>query len=353
MKIAIITLYDYYNCGSFLQAYAMQKYLKAMGHEVYFVRTQSVKRRIRRAYTTHKTAADIIYHTKKILTYQKAFSKLKQIKASQINRMDAVVIGSDELWNTDNGSFNQFPFYYGVGYESVPTIVYAMSLGNGDAETFRKHDYIIPAIQSLKYIYARDKNTADSISKITGRIPELVCDPTLLLSRNSYIENHKRIVKVPYILVYSYGMPEYLNSHIQKFAKKNKLLIVTASLKSPIADVELNCSPLDFPSVINDASYIVTTTFHGSIFSVLNQKNFVVLPYAKKTSDFLKMVGLETRILQEDCDYEKFNSIITCIPDYSTVNPILLELREKSMEVLRDFLNKAQNSKDRDGPQFG
>ena len=341
MKIAIVTLYDYYNYGSFLQAYAMQQYLADKGHEVYFVRTQTVTRRIRRAFPANVSFKSLFDIAKKLLRFQKDFSRIRQIKIDDLHKkgIEAVIIGSDELWNADNDSFNQQPFYYGVGYEDIPTIVYAMSLGNGNRTTLQKKPYAVPAIKNLKRIYARDENTKRTLEEVVGHNIDLVCDPTLLLDRSFYdaLPEYKR--KKPYILLYSYNMPEFVGEYVKRYAKENHMEICAVCFRNPVADTFINCAPTDFPGIIKNAALVITTTFHGTLFSILYGKKLIVLPYAQKTTDYIEMLSLNQIILSNSADYSAFKKHADDIVDYEAANKYILGLREKSQEVLDSIIH--------------
>lgn len=337
MKLAVVTLYDYYNYGSYLQAWAMQEYLKSMGNDVVFVKTQTIRRRFRRGFNSKNR---FLFDLRKVMAFQKDFFRFHQIIKDDImtRKIDGVIIGSDELWNADNDAFNQYPFYYGIGYEKIPTIVYAMSLGNGGYKTLLKKSYIAEGIKKLQNIYARDNNSAEAIGKICGRQIDLVCDPTLLIEKERYLNSKVQCSKERYILIYSYDMPVFLQEHIQKIAAEKDLRVISACFQTKCADKVVNCNPLSFPKLVADAEVVVTSTFHGSLFSVLFNKQLVVLPYAKKTTDFLRMLHLDRVIIEENCSYDDFKKSIENTIDYSVINKEIIMLRQKSRRILNDFL---------------
>lgn len=336
MKLAVITLYDYYNYGSYLQAWAMQKYLKSLENEVYYVRTQPLRRRIRRGFLSEN---NILFDIQKMLCFQKDLTQFKQIKIDDLGKkgIEGVIIGSDELWNADNDAFNQHPYYYGIGYE-LPTIVYAMSLGNGNYNTLLKKDYISSGIQRLENIYARDYSAAEAIGKICKREIDLVCDPTLLLEKENYTSQEKEFELDPYILVYSYDMPQFLQKYIRTYANEKKLKIISACFQMDCADKVINCNPLRFPMLVKGAEVVITSTFHGSIFSVMFNKSMAVLPYAKKTTDLLKQLHLDDIVIKDNCSYDKFKEKVRQDIDFSYANEKIATMREASKNIMRKFL---------------
>lgn len=346
MKLAIITLYDYFNYGSFLQAWAMQKYLQSQGNEVYFVKTQPLQRRIRRGFMTKNK---ILFDLKKELSFQRDFFQLKQISINEMTSkgIEGVIIGSDELWNADNDAFNQYPFYYGIGYDNIPTIVYAMSLGNGGYSTLLKKEYIANGIRNLQNIYARDYSAAEAIGRICEREINLVCDPTLLIDKDKYLDlkSESKKNQEPYILIYSYDMTDFLQEYVQRIAAEKKMRIVSACFQTKCADLVENCNPLSFPKLVANAEMVITSTFHGSLFSVLYNKQLVVLPYARKTVDFLKMLHLDEVIIGEMSSYDEFKNVAEHIIDYEYANNKIMAMRRKSRKILNDFIDKNESEK--------
>lgn len=341
MKLAVVTLYDYYNYGSYLQAWAMQEYLKSLGNDVFFVKTQNLRQRFRRGFNSKNS---FLFDVKKELVFQKDLFQLRQISKNELinQKIDGVIIGSDELWNADNDAFTQFPFYYGIGYEDIPTLVYAMSLGNGGYNTLQKKNYAVEGIKKLPNIYARDNNSAEAIGRICERGIDLVCDPTLLIEKERYLCSKKQSSKERYILIYSYDMPAFLQEFIKKIAVEKDLKIVSACFQTKCADRVVNCNPLNFPRLVADAEMVVTSTFHGSLFSVMFNKQLVVLPYAKKTTDFLRMLHLDNAIIRENCSYKDFRQSIENTIDYSIANKKIKSLQQKSRRILKDFLENIE-----------
>ena len=124
MKIGIVTIYDALNCGSFLQAYAMQTVLEDMGHEVVILKCKptDLKRYIRR--WVSKSAP--VFTFRRAYTYRKDFSEL-HIQNNVLQKFDAVIIGSDEVWNLQ-GYFDHVKEFFGENLNTEKIIAYAKSL---------------------------------------------------------------------------------------------------------------------------------------------------------------------------------------------------------------------------------
>lgn len=355
MQIGIITVHDSANFGSFLQAYALQHVLVEMGHKVYFIRTRDDEY-LRSLYYKSIISKKLLKHPLRTLRehnwgkqkYQ-AFTEeqkcFEMIETPDDEKLDLVIIGSDELWNVCTPVFRK-PVFYGAGVK-VPTIAYAISAGKAPYSELIKYKELPDLIKKIDKITVRDENTDNIVTKICGTKPQTVCDPTLLVKsdifrkeyHNSYLE------KNPYILIYSYSITPQMREAIIKFARKKGLKLVSACFYFDWCDYNFVCSPLDFCSVLTNASYVITTTFHGTIFSFLNHKEFISIPQSPKVNDVLHKVGLEHVIMSDslaanDID-NHFNEYQI---DYDAVENRLMEMRNESLEILKGMISQYGNN---------
>ena len=110
-------------------------------------------------------------------------------------------------------------------------------------------------------------------------------------------------------------------------------------------DVNTMCTPLQFGIWLKNAEYVVTATFHGSIFSVLNQTKFLVCSKLPKVKSILEQMGVDERILPS-MDYKSFVQTLEKPIDYEAVEIRTEELRRKSKELFRGVLNNMNTSLD-------
>lgn len=305
MNIGIVTVQDVCNFGSFLQAYALQKLLQDMGHTVYFIRSSEKKYcrglfyRIRPYGKEWKQLGSFIvknahgwYKHRVFLKAQKCFNVLEKYDDQFL---DIVILGSDEIWNAKNSLFHS-PIFYGQGMKRV--MAFAVSIGDADSQDMNAipDSYFF----DITSISSRDFRTKEFLRQ-RGIETELVCDPTLLVDKTEFKKDyhHKLMDGMPYILLYAYGheISNDMKSEIRKFANKNNLRLISVCFKLDWCDGTINCSPMEFCSVLEKATYVITATFHGAIFSVLNHKNFICMPQSPKTVAVLESFGLENRIL--------------------------------------------------------
>lgn len=86
-------------------------------------------------------------------------------------------------------------------------------------------------------------------------------------------------------------MPKEHQQFIKRYAKDNKLKTVAVCMSQTWCDININCNPLEFNTYIANASCVYTTTFHGSIFTLLNHKACAIYAVSKKLKDLLMWTG--------------------------------------------------------------
>ena len=341
MNIGIVTVHDSANFGSFLQAFALKTALEDMGHNVYFVQTRNRKATFKVFVKRDRNIKRLIYNIKKYKIFMNELSQFKEIELSKITKdtLDLLVIGSDELWNVNTPTFRN-EYFYGIGIPTQKKITYAISCGNATEENLKKYPNLIKGIKNLNKIFTRDELTRNNLKGILGIDCDFTCDPTFLVDINRMKKNYKLTFNNPYILIYSYNFSDKQKQYICRFAKENNLKIVSAGLYNTWCDINVNCSALDFSSVISNAKYIITTTFHGTIFSILNKGQFITFESSPKVQDVLDRTNLSDRIIHNNESYEEFKNKLMGKIDFKTAHENILAMRKKSLEVLKDELEE-------------
>lgn len=347
MKIGIVTVQDSNNFGSFLQAYALQTVLQDMGHEVVFIRSRSKEYIKRIFYRVRPNKRELLHFPaflsenwrgwRKYRCFQSEQKCFRVIDSYHDEPFDLVILGSDEIWNVRTPVFRT-PIFYGAGMEHV--MAYAVSIGNATIEEME----CIPEhlFHTINPILARDKHTAEFL-KGKGIIAPVVCDPTFLVDKTIFQRPYQNplLDGEPFLLVYSYGLDQHISQSIRMFAKEHHLRVLSTCFPFDWCDGTLNCSPLDFCAVLEQADYVFTSTFHGTIFSILNHKQFVSLPQSRKTKDLLNNLGLLDHLIQEECNKPMLEEKLNCkIIDYGAVDMLIHNQREVSLSLLKAGLEK-------------
>lgn len=323
-KIGICTLYFANNFGAILQAFALQEVLKEMGHEVEFIRVKDIQVNMK------EQNVDLFKVSRENINLCKdVYDKVK-------DKYDAIIIGSDEMWNINNDTFEHFEEYFGKELNCDKIISYAPSANGVTAEQLKAFYGEDVRFEEFTKISARDKETQKLVKDISGIDAELVLDPTLLLNDFSkYATNPFPDLK-DYIILYGYAFSEEEKNKIIKFAKENNKKIYSLAYKLDWAET-LYVDIFGFLGVIKNADYAVTNTFHGTLFSLILEKEFVVFSNNNsKVEDIINKFQMKER---DGINAKDLNEIFSEKVDYEKINKLKLEHRKKSLEFLENAIN--------------
>lgn len=334
MKIGIFTIFDAYNYGSFLQAYAMQSFLERRGHHVYVINIRNnLKSVIVQKYLS-KSISRTILKLRRWRVYHKDWARLNVVSLRSCPELDLAVIGSDEVWNIENPSFSHALQYYGLDINAKRTIAYAPSLGYSTEKSyFSRKDLQNGIVRHISWIGARDEFTRRFAESIGHSDIDMVCDPTLLLNGTWNKLEELYPVSEPFMIYYSYQEDTPFKDYIRRFAAEQNLKLISVGFDYKWCDRQLIVSPRQFLSLLSQASYVVTSTFHGTVFSTLYNKNFVQIHPARKAVDYLTQLGIN-RAVNHDDGYDAFIRMLLKPVDYNLLNRGIKLWSEKSASLL-------------------
>lgn len=369
MKIAIVTVYDsVVNFGSFLQAYAMSKVLESRGHEVFFVRrmpNDEILKRFNRLAKIQNSVSSkngikakfLSQRSKYVIQremdanknrYKCSLSDWKSIKIINPAEIEdcgiqLVICGSDEIWNIHNKDID-LDFYSCGWVKHIPKLAYAISSGNSKTSEYLNDPEFFNAVGDFCKILPRDQMTQSLITDITNVKESIVCDPTLLLGQDGFTLTNKGKEFGKYILVYSYFLTRKEKKFIKKYARYNGLKIISPCIYSSIADEVVYTSALDFPSLVFNAECVYTTTFHGTIFSLMFAKRFCALPRLPKVANLLEQLEAYNHELNLDFSYDDFCAVLNKFADRSVIGDGLNRLKSTSEDILWKAIEEIENN---------
>lgn len=331
MNIKTITCHDVYNYGASLQAYALQTYLKAKGHNVeiidYLPDYLSGRYKffdIRPTSRLHKYAIKnrflyflcCLYQLKrKYSTFgrKKVFDKFKKEHLictrkycdyielyEQPPVADIYIVGSDQVWSCTSEVGKDPAFYLDFGTSDIKRYSYAASFGQVSIKQENK-DFVVSKLSKFDGISVREATGLNILQDLHLNGINTV-DPVLLLNQTEWnrIIPEKRLVEKEYVLVYDlYHSDTEIEDAVYKLASDKKLTIVSINSRSRLgyADVNIsNAGPIEFLNLIKYCKCCFTNSFHATAFSVIFQKEFYVFnrhDNVSRIKDFLEIVGLE------------------------------------------------------------
>lgn len=320
MKLGILTFHDVFNPGAFLQAYATQELLLRMGHQAEIInynppvhRYQPLAHvlkqgwklplRLKHVYDAYIRDRAFELARKNHLKLSERFESREEISTTHY---DGVLIGADIVWNFKNPNLGHDPVYFGEGISTDRLIAFAPSCGACSAKD-KIPEYVSRGLVSFDALSARDPNTASMVSRAIGGSAQVICDPTFhMVDRiDDFPVCHKGS---NFILVYLLpGQTSVaLIQKVRELSVKTGFPVYAVLYRHKWADKNIiNCGPFEWLDLIRNASYVVTNTFHGTIFSILTKANFV-LEYNEliisKTERMVSDAGLSGRVFSPECD---------------------------------------------------
>lgn len=331
-KIGIVTVYNACNYGSFLQAYALSNFLLGNEYNVDFLKIEVSYDDVISSSEGKEYAEYESLKYKKLVKDQECFNIIERLDSTY----QACVIGSDTVWNMFDPTYENIPYFVGKGIDCENIISYAASVGQSRlAKILLVKGYKLLPIRRLKHIAVRDDKT-EKIVKLFGKKPVRVLDPTFLY--DFPIIKPVEAPEKPYMLVYTYGYNENEIVAIKQVAHKKNLLIVATGSLCLWADINLVIGSFEWLWLVKNAEVIVTSTFHGSVFSIKYNKNFAVLTQG---SDKVKSLLTEFQIDDRYATVDTLEKVLNSNVDYESVNKIIEKKKEKSKEYLLNAVKES------------
>ncbi len=378
MKIGILTQPLHTNYGGILQNYALQKALKNMGHEVWTIDrdfyvpgyrkfASIVKRMLLNLF--NRNAPIRVWPNKKeeeiITQYIRAFIKSniqsteKITSTKQLTRLhqkytfDAYVVGSDQVWRPKYSPCltNYFLDFVEDDHEIIK-IAYAASFGVDEWEfTQEQTKECARLAKQFHAISVREDSAIGLCKKYLGVDAVHLLDPTLLLNKEDYLSLISNVSTTPSkgnLFVYILDKDENKTNIVNEVAKHKNLTPFELLAKQFLIEASKSeikkciCPPIEqWLRAFVDAEFIITDSFHGTIFSIIFEKPFLVISNKKRGksrfNSLLKMFQLEERMINEN---DEFNfSILDKKINYDNIYAILWEKRQMSIIFLKSIFN--------------
>ena len=267
---------------------------------------------------------------------------------------DIFITGSDQVWNV-----NYYDEVYRLDFVTTKKYKFSYAAGVSNRRLTKKQKEIFrTSLSSYDSISVREREAVNVLQPLTSKTIEWVLDPTLLLSSEKW-DNicSGRKIDEKYLFCYFLGSPSIDNVGIMQFASKHGLKVVTmpflaltSKKDGDFGDYKIyDAAPQDFISLIKYAEYVLTDSFHATVFSHIYKKNFFVFNRAGLKSMNDRIYSLTSLFDTQDrfCDTKEKESleyIESLSPiDYDRAFPKFEEMKEKSVEFLKENLKKAKN----------
>lgn len=358
-KIGILTHHYIHNYGAFLQGYALQEAVKSLypNDEVYMIDFVNKKHAIKNTlgwFRFNPNKDSIKSYMQKIKlprifkkTQKEYYNLTKRIKNTEdLNNLnlDAIIVGSDEVWHYEDIARHPMKFGYGV---KVPKLIaYAPSTGSSNVRG-EIPEYVKEGMKNFTGLSARDDNAEELIKNVLGKECTRVLDPTLLYEFPEYSSKFVDYIKSQkYILMYYCdNLPIEIRESIIKYANKKGYKIFGAGeYKKWFTETFVDIDPFEWVEVFRNAQFIFTGTFHGAVFSIKNKKNFYCYlsnqSRIKKVNSLLRQFEIEGRVLNMDNYQGKFDIIENNDINYENVYKNIEKYRDISLNYLKENIEQ-------------
>lgn len=254
-------------------------------------------------------------------------------------KLSGFICGSDTIFCMDEFGFDQ-GFYADYVCMQGKTAAYAASFGDPSL-TEENCRTLNKLLKNFKAIGLRENMMVPYVAEHTDVEVKQVLDPTLLHTCEVYdhIAVPQRLVEEKYILYYSRRFSPIMEQYVEKLAKENGWKVVEISLRATNAEkghrMYYEAGVEEFLSLVKNAEFVVTNSFHGIIFAMQYRRPFVIFSREQcntKIEELLQFTGLTNRIMVSG------NEMIPSKIDYDAVHEKIAEKRLESMEFLRKEL---------------
>ena len=252
---------------------------------------------------------------------------------------DLYVCGSDQIWNTapNDASMAYFlPFAKGHKVSFAPSF--------GQLGTMKHKEEIARYLRDFDRISVREEYGQKLIYDLIGQNVPIYTDPTILLEPAQWDElAAKPLVKGEYIFYYSLFSSKELITEVKAISKQLGLPVVVSNISNQHDlmtgfQKQTAAGPCEFLSLVKYAKVVVTSSFHGTVFSILYHKPFVVFRGMedKRICTLLRMMGLEECSFEPGEGMKKVKESFAV--NFDAVDQCIKKEQARSMEYIRETL---------------
>lgn len=352
MKIGIVTQTLGHNYGGIIQNYALQQVLIKMGHEpitlkrggstLLWLLLRSFRNGVQCLITGQRKKVIPKNKNPKQNNITEDFIKkniaqtrdIPEFRQSELKRygIECIITGSDQVWRPSYNGRILFDMFLGFVNRKTPKIAYAASFGVDEWEYTTIETIICRRYaRRLNAVSVRERSGIKLCHEYFGIDAIEVIDPTLLLDAEDYTRLSYKIPKTEdkFIAAYILDVDDNKRQLINDFAARKGL-----SLRLFTANTGIELSVEEWLAMFRDASFVITDSFHGTVFSIIHHKNFITIANSSRGATrfeaLLIKFGLENRLTLS------FNNL----PDLDNIEWEAVEKAISSWRILsKNFLS--------------
>jgi len=362
LKVGVVTFHSAHNFGASLQTWALQKALKDFDVQASVINyhpciiddlynplkgKEGLKKKLAALKLRHNNPNSLKRYKNYMNFIDKNYNLIgdyktyDELEAANLD-LDAYIVGSDQVWNSEHINGFDPAYFLDFAKQGKLKISYAASIGK-DFILPIYHDSIKNSLKSFTSISVREKSAKTPVKNLTEKQVDIVLDPTLLLRREDYDEI-KTIPKIKekYIFVYMMEHDPDVVAFANRISTAMGLPIVQRRPNKLFTNEIASCytsAPGDFLGLIENAEYVITNSFHGTVFSIVYETPFISMLHSKtgsRTVDLLTSLNMESHLLYNKNDFTELSQFD--IENKEKLRKRILELRRISLLFLHDSL---------------
>lgn len=384
-RVNLAACYFQKNYGSMLQAYALQEAVSSLGYEAENLNIDGIAKEIRNAklgYYVRQLADWSVVKEKAGMIHKiwqkkrnKTFARNSQIRNQKFEEFrqqvfcvspkllskkamgeyvrdcQAVIVGSDQLWLPSNITAD----YYTLNFvpDHVQKVAYATSFGVSSLPK-RMYKFAAAFLNRINRVSVREEKGRELVKNIAHRDVPVVCDPTLLFDMEMWqkLIPCNKVVNEKYIFCYFLGNNPWQRDMARKLKEKTGYKIVSLLHMDEFVQSDENfpdmapydVGPAEFVNLIRGAEYVLTDSFHGTVFSAIHGKKFftfrrfsqkATLSTNSRMDSLFSLLGVPERLLDESADAD---TMLNLKLDADVVWKRIENLRKPSWEYLKQAI---------------
>lgn len=322
-KVGVLTFHKCINYGSYWQARCLVEGLRERGfdaelldHHCDCVQRAELRCAFQPKLPERTPRGELRAYADKTRKFVQAFRRLPMSKRFNLHRpetaeaYDAIVVGSDEVWNFRHPWYGSKPIFFGEGLKTERLISYAASFGNHSAWDGMHPDWAAK-LHAFSALSVRDENSLHLVRGGSGRQPTLVLDPCLQFPSSARADARQGAA---YALIYGYGFPTWMQEALRRWSSRRGLRLLSVGYVNDWADDQRpSAGPPEFAQLAAGAQAIVTNFFHGCIFALLHGKPWASAPSdyrSIKIPDLASSIGERHRLVDDTTSDQMFDELL-------------------------------------------
>lgn len=372
-KVALLSPHFSQNYGTILQAFALAKIINSLGAKAEYIDYSICKKTIsgkvlfifrhpsflwKKIKSSLVLSKNLKYEFVNDAWFQNIRTKNEHFCKSKISiskthytydtikktnsLYDIFIVGSDQTWNP-YGLIDFSCYYLDFVKDQNKKNSYACSMGTTKLSNKYKR-FLKKKLLTFNHLSCRENINSKALSTLLNRPVNYAIDPTLLISGQDWKKEFEEVSNLPqkFILCYILGEKKCIAHFAEHLSRKTDLPVYYIATRPPYHKKENSLADVGAPNflwLLAHATYVVTDSFHGTIFSLNFKTNFFV--FTKHYGDLFDNGRIKNILEELDIPERHIEDHELRVPEdinFDKVHILLEKLKKDSMAYLKNIL---------------